>query len=83
MAEKPQFYQEVQWANTVDTREQKLKSVVKILEDIKVEFEGIKTAVDADAGSTPDMITLANQANNLVNHASYTGFITFMNNALA
>ena len=83
MAEKPQFYQEVQWANQIDVREQKLKGVVAQLEGIKTELEDIKVEVDADVGATADMITLANQANSLVNNANYTDFITFMNSALA
>ena len=83
MAEKPQFYQEVQWANQIDIREQKLANIVTQLEGIKTELEAIKVEVDADVDATPDMITLATQANNLVNNANYTDFITFINSALA
>lgn len=82
MAEKPQFYQEVQWANKIDTREQKLKAAVVQLEGIKTELDAIKVEVDADTGATADMITLANQAASLVNHTNYTTFISWMHTSL-
>lgn len=82
MAEKPQFYQEVQWANTVDIREQKLKTLVTQLEGIQTELNAVKTEVDADVDATPDMVTLANQAASLVNHANYTTFISWMHTSL-
>jgi uncharacterized membrane-anchored protein YhcB (DUF1043 family) len=82
MAEKPQFYQEVQWANKIDVREQKLKTNVTQLEGIKTELDAIKAEVDADTGATADMITLANQASSLVNHVNYTTFISWMHTSL-
>ncbi len=82
MAEKPQFYQEVQWANKIDLREQKLKTVVTQLEGIQAELDAIKVEVDADVDATADMITLANQGANLVNHTTYTSFLSFMHTSL-
>jgi hypothetical protein len=82
MAEKPQFYQEVQWANTVDIREQKLKTLVTQLEGIQTELNTVKAEVDADVDATPDMVTLANQAASLVNHTNYTTFISWMHTSL-
>jgi len=83
MAEKPQFYQEFKWASQIDVREAKLRSVISQLEGIKTDLETIKTEVDADpTPATSDMITLATQANGLVNHATFTGFLSFLHTNL-
>jgi len=83
MAEKPQFYQEYKWAEKIASTEVQLAQVISRLETYKADLEAIKAEVDADAGSTADMITLANQGNGLVNNTNYTGFINFITNALA
>ena len=82
MANKPQFYEEYQWIAAVDQAERQLIGAATQLVSIKTALEKIKIAVDADVDSTPDMITLATQANGLVNNSKYTDFLTFIQNVL-
>lgn len=78
MAEKPQFYQEYKRADVIQTQENRLKNLKAGLQNCKDAIEAIKAEVDADADSTADMVTLATQAYNLVNNATYTDFIAFL-----
>jgi len=82
MAEKPQFYKEYKWIAAIDGAERQLIGAKTQLASIKTQLEAIKIAVDADAVSTADMVTLASQANSLVNNSKYTDFLTFITNVL-
>ena len=82
MADKPQFYKEFQWVQGVDGAERQLIGIKTKLTMIKSQLEAIKAEVDAEGDSTADMITLANQANSLVNNVKYTDLITFLENNL-
>lgn len=82
MAEKPQFYQEFKWVGAVDQAESQIIGAKTQLVTIKTTLESIKSAVDADADSSADMITLATQANSLVNHAKFVDFLDFIQNTL-
>ena len=82
MATKPQFYQEYQWANSIDSQERQIIRAKSTLASAKTILEQVKAEVDADVDATTDMQTLATQANSLVNNVKYTDLITFLENAL-
>jgi len=79
---KPQPYVEHQWIDRIDRGEKQCITIIDRLEQIKTEFEAVNNEADANPNTTTDMATLANQANAFVNASAYTGFITYVKNAL-
>ena len=82
MSDKPQFYKEYQHIASIDQAERRLIGAKTQLSSIKTSLENIKAVVDADQDATADMVTLANQANSLVNNVGGGGFLTFIQNTL-
>ena len=82
MADKPQFYEEYQWANRVNDAERRIIRAKNGCVEMKAVLEAIKVEVDADSSASAEMVTLANQGNTLVNNANFTNFINFIQNNL-
>jgi len=77
-----QKYVDFQKEAAIFQASEQVKNAKNVLSSVKTQIEAIKAAVDANASSDADLITLADQANGFVNNAKYTEFITFVTNSL-
>ncbi len=77
-----QGYKDYQREGKIYQAANRVISLKDTLVVIKTEIEAVYTEVDGDASADPDLKTLATQANNFVNNANFTGFITLVENQL-
>jgi hypothetical protein len=69
-------------ANELNLYEERLIRAKTQLITIKGQVESLKTTIDADSDFPQSDKDFMQQAFNLVNHASYTGFIDLIQNQL-
>jgi len=80
--EIPQFMQDRDRGAEIAREIEKLRRVVKQLNEVKVNLGLIYTAITDDASSAAELVAFATTLNTAANGNTYNDFITWLNSAV-